>query len=90
MHECPDHNLTYSLNLLSDILHFISVGSAFHILGPKIFKILLPYLTVLWLLVSKSCGRTQAFCLLVKIFFIKSGFKLLTVLKISIANCLSF
>ena len=44
--SAPDHNLTYSLNLLSDVSRFISVGSAFHIFGHKIFKILSPYATV--------------------------------------------
>ena len=36
----PGNDLTYSLNSLSDISCFISVGSAFHIFGPKIFKLL--------------------------------------------------
>ena len=75
-----------TLNLLSDASCFASVGSAFHIFGSKIFKLLSPYVTVLWLLTSKSFGRTRAFCFLVKIFFIKSGFRLLAVLNISIAN----
>ena len=90
MLECPNPNLTYSLNLLSDVSRFISVDSAFYIFGPKIFKLLSPYVTILWLLVIKLCGRTQAFYLLVKIFFRKSGFKLLTVLNISIASCFIF
>ena len=47
LHEGPDHNLTYSLNLLSDVSRFISVGSAFHIFGPNIFKLLSPYVAVL-------------------------------------------
>ena len=46
MHECPDHNLTYFLNLLSDVSRLISVGSVFHIFGPKIFKLVPPYVTV--------------------------------------------
>ena len=86
-HECPDHNLTYSLNLPINVSRFISVGSTFHIFGPKIFKLLSPYLAVLWLLTSKSCGRTRAFCLLVNIFLIKSRFKLLAVLYIYVTNC---
>ena len=40
LHECPGNDLTYSLNSLSDISCFISAGSAFHIFGPKIFKLL--------------------------------------------------
>ena len=54
MHEGPDHKLTYSLNLLSDVTRFISVGSAFHIFGPKILKLLSPYVATLSLLTSKS------------------------------------
>ena len=58
MYECLDHNLTYSLNLISDVSRFISVVSAFDIFGLKIFKLLSPYVTVLWLLRSKLCGHT--------------------------------
>ena len=47
LHEGPDHKLTYSLNLLSDVSRFISVGSAFHIFGPKILKLLSLYVVVL-------------------------------------------
>ena len=47
LHEGPDHKLTYSLNLLSDVSCFILVGSAFHIFDPKIFKLLSPYVAVL-------------------------------------------
>ena len=77
LYECPGNDLIYSLYSLSDISCFISVGSAFHIFGPKIFKLLSLYVTVLWLLTSKSCGSNQASCLLVRICFIKLGFKLL-------------
>ena len=47
LREGPDHKLTYSLNLISDVSRFISAGSAFHIFGPKIFKLLSPYVA-LW------------------------------------------
>ena len=66
------------------------VGSGFHIFGPKIFKLLSLYVTVLWLTESKLCGHNGAFCLPVKIIFIKSGFKLLTGLNIYIADCFIF
>ena len=35
LHECPDHNLTYSLNLRSGISHYIFLGTVFHIFGPR-------------------------------------------------------
>ena len=85
--ELPDQNLKNSLNLLSDVSRFIPVGNALHIFGPKIFKLLSLYVALLWLLLSKSYGPTRAFCLLVKKFFIKLGFKLLKVLDISVTNC---
>ena len=47
MHEGSDHKLTFSLNLLSDVSRFISVGSPFHIFGPKVVKRLSPYVAVL-------------------------------------------
>ena len=84
----PDHDLTYSLNLLRDVSFFIFSGSAFHIFGPCTMRLLLSYFSVLRFLTSKSKGQTLEFVLDVKMFFMKLGLSSLTVLNISVASVL--
>ena len=65
-------------------------GRVFHICGPKVVRLLVPYLVVLCLLTIRLFGRTLGLTLEVKISFIKEGFKLLIVLNISVAKILVF
>ena len=84
----PDHDLMYSLNLLKDVSFFIFSCSTFHIFGPSVMRLLLPYFSLLQFLTSKSKGRTLELVLDVKIVFMKWGFRSLAVLSISVASVL--
>ena len=77
-----DRDLMYSLNMLRDVSFFIFSGSAFHNVGPRAMRHLLPYFSVLRFLTRKSKGQTVKFVLDAKIFFMKLRFSSLTVLNI--------
>ena len=60
-----------------------------HILGPNVFRLLAPYVMVLWCLTRMSFGLTLGCSFVVNISFIQFGLRLLTVLKISLARTLN-
>ena len=82
----PDHNLIYSSTLRQDVSFFTFSGSAFYIFGPSAMRLLLPHLSRLQFLTSKSKGWTLEFVEDVKRVFMKLGFGQLIVLNVSYAS----
>ena len=64
------------LNMLRFSESLISDGREFHILGPRLLKLLVPYCLVLWALTISKFLEACLLVFRVNISFVKLGFKL--------------
>ena len=79
----PGHVLMNFLNSNSRVVDLIYSGNVFHVFAPKALKLLFPDFVVFWVWMYKLCFLRVKFGEWWNISFIKTGFKLFSVMKIS-------
>ena len=84
----PDQVLINTLNNVKLLAALMLFGKLFHIFGPSALSVFDPYLLVFCDLTMSFIPFLSLLVFIVKIYFMKGGFKSFIVLKISIANIL--